>query len=111
MKQGLWLLRIGQQQALAPQLQQVIRMLQLSAENLQLEVQAALESNPMLELDEAEGELLTANGEEPQAPDLDLEQVGVIAQDLPIEMCISARASSSSCRPGLMARQVEVGRR
>ncbi len=84
MKQGL-ALRFGQQQVLAPQLQQAIRMLQLSAEDLQLEVQAALESNPMLEPDEAEGELLTANGEEPEAPDLDLEQVDVIPEDLPID--------------------------
>ncbi|RME34492.1 MAG: RNA polymerase factor sigma-54 [Gammaproteobacteria bacterium] len=70
MKQSLQL-RLGQQLTMTPQLQQAIRLLQLSALELQAEVQEALESNMMLELAEeggtepgaaeAEG---TVNGEE-----------------------------------------------
>jgi RNA polymerase sigma-54 factor len=51
MKQSLQL-RIGQQLTMTPQLQQAIRLLQLSTIELQAEVQEALESNPMLEQDE-----------------------------------------------------------
>lgn len=42
-------LSIGQHLALTPQLQQAIRILQLSTLDLQLEIQQAVESNPMLE--------------------------------------------------------------
>ena len=88
MKQAL-ALRVGQQQHITPQLQQAFRMLQLSSQDLSMEVQAALESNPMLEPDEAEGEILEAAGEEfaeeAEGPDLDLEQVDVIPEELPID--------------------------
>lgn len=50
MKQSLQL-RIGQQLALTPQLQQAIRLLQLSTLELQTEIQQAVESNVMLEED------------------------------------------------------------
>jgi RNA polymerase sigma-54 factor len=53
MKQSLQL-RIGQQLTMTPQLQQAIRLLQLSTIELQAEVQEALESNPMLEQDEGD---------------------------------------------------------
>jgi RNA polymerase sigma-54 factor len=53
MKQSLQL-RIGQHLTMTPQLQQAIRLLQLSTLELQNEVQEALESNPMLEQDEAD---------------------------------------------------------
>jgi len=53
MKQSLQL-RLGQQLTMTPQLQQAIRLLQLSAVELTLEVQQALESNMMLELAEDE---------------------------------------------------------
>jgi len=46
-------LRIGQQLTLTPQLQQAIRLLQLPVLDLQAEIQAALESNVMLEMEEA----------------------------------------------------------
>ncbi len=49
MKQSLQL-RLGQQLTMTPQLQQAIRLLQLSTLDLQAEIQEALESNPMLEL-------------------------------------------------------------
>ena len=48
MKQTLSL-KLGQQLTMTPQLQQAIRLLQLSALDLQEEIQATLESNPMLE--------------------------------------------------------------
>ncbi|MDU6451689.1 MAG: RNA polymerase factor sigma-54 [Enterobacter hormaechei] len=48
MKQGLQL-RLSQQLAMTPQLQQAIRLLQLSTLELQQELQQALDSNPLLE--------------------------------------------------------------
>jgi len=46
-------LRIGQQLTMTPQLQQAIKLLQLSTLDLQQEIQEALESNPLLEIDES----------------------------------------------------------
>ena len=54
MKQSLQL-KLGQQLTMTPQLQQAIRLLQLSTMDLQQEIQEALDSNPMLEVTEAEG--------------------------------------------------------
>jgi len=51
MKQSLQL-RIGQSLTMTPQLQQAIRLLQLSTLELQTEIQEVLESNPMLEIEE-----------------------------------------------------------
>ena len=45
-------LKLGQHLTMTPQLQQAIRLLQLSTLELQSEVQQALEENPMLEQDE-----------------------------------------------------------
>ncbi|MEI6895442.1 MAG: RNA polymerase factor sigma-54 [Colwellia sp.] len=45
-------LRIGQHLTMTPQLQQAIKLLQLSTLELQQEIQEILESNPLLELDE-----------------------------------------------------------
>jgi len=57
MKQSLQL-RLGQTLTMTPQLQQAIRMLQLSTLELQLEIQQALETNVMLEeIDEFDEEL------------------------------------------------------
>jgi RNA polymerase sigma-54 factor len=53
MKQSLQL-KLGQQLTMTPQLQQAIRLLQLSTLDLQQEIQQALESNPMLEASEDE---------------------------------------------------------
>jgi len=66
-------LKLGQQLTMTPQLQQAIRLLQLSTLDLQQEIQMAVESNPMLELEDdfPEGapvstpETGTAGGEEP----------------------------------------------
>ncbi|MCI0400323.1 MAG: RNA polymerase factor sigma-54 [Gammaproteobacteria bacterium] len=90
MKQSLQL-RLGQTLTITPQLQQAIRLLQLSNVELQMEVQQAVESNMMLELDEEEGEAtpaeVTAGAEDVEAReegnnDLD---VHTIPDELPVD--------------------------
>ena len=54
-------LKLGQQLTMTPQLQQAIRLLQLSTLDLQQEIHEALESNPMLELIENNEEELQGN--------------------------------------------------
>lgn len=49
-------LKLGQQLTMTPQLQQAIRLLQLSTLDLQQEIHQALENNPMLELIEQDEE-------------------------------------------------------
>lgn len=60
-------LRVQSQLALTPQLQQAIRLLQLSSMELELELNLALESNPLLDLEEGDedGEEVTPDS----APD------------------------------------------
>ena len=71
MKQTLQL-RLGQHLTMTPQLQQAIRLLQLSTLDLQAEIQEALETNPMLEV--GSGDSATADdswesrAETPTAP-------------------------------------------
>src|ERR1700674_2593988 len=62
-------LRVGQQLTMTPQLQQAIRLLQLSALDLQQAIREALEQNVMLEAeDEGNDELpVGAAGSEPEA--------------------------------------------
>lgn len=55
MKQSLQL-RLGQQLSMTPQLQQAIKLLQLSSLDLQLEIQQAIESNPLLEVEDTQVE-------------------------------------------------------
>ncbi|MDG2089632.1 MAG: RNA polymerase factor sigma-54 [Gammaproteobacteria bacterium] len=61
-------LKLGQQLTMTPQLQQAIRLLQLSTLDLQQEIQEALESNPMLELDETQAESEAAENSQNDAP-------------------------------------------
>ena len=84
MKQSLHL-RLGQQLAMTPQLQQAIKLLQMSTLELQQEIQQALESNMMLEVNEEEStvqeaeilpekkidnsDLLTSQGSQTDIPD------------------------------------------
>ncbi|GLT18359.1 RNA polymerase sigma-54 factor [Vibrio zhanjiangensis] len=49
-------LKLGQQLAMTPQLQQAIRLLQLSTLDLQQEIQEALDSNPLLEVEDGSEE-------------------------------------------------------
>ena len=84
MKQSLNL-RLGQQLSMTPQLQQAIKLLQMSTIELQQEIQQALESNMMLEINEEEhvtqdielipekkidnADLLTSQGSQSEIPD------------------------------------------
>ena len=69
MKQTLSL-KLGQQLTMTPQLQQAIRLLQLSTLELQQEIQEALETNPMLEVMEEGGEQEATETNEPNGSDL-----------------------------------------
>ncbi|MCY3818335.1 MAG: RNA polymerase factor sigma-54 [Gammaproteobacteria bacterium] len=92
MKQSLSL-RFGQQMKMTPQLQQAIRLMQLSSMELNLEIREALETNPMLELaeDDGLGDIATEDlGSDPEwerreesAPEGDVENDGSI-EDLGI---------------------------
>ena len=99
MKQSLQL-RLGQQLSMTPQLQQAIRLLQLSTLDLQMEIQQALESNPMLEMEEDQSssdtqaeeapkadtpEEAQVSAEEPAAPDYEAEWDGKLGDDLPVD--------------------------
>jgi len=61
MKQSIHL-RLGQHLTMTPQLQQAIRLLQLSSVELQTEIQEALESNPLLESEDENNETNTVEG-------------------------------------------------
>jgi len=64
MKQTLQL-RLGQHLTMTPQLQQAIRLLQLSTLELQTEIQEALDSNLMLEIDEESSDTDNISNNEP----------------------------------------------
>lgn len=55
-------LKFSQQLTMTPQLQQAIKLLQLSTLDLQLEIQEALDSNPLLEIDDTD-----SNGDKPNS--------------------------------------------
>ena len=86
MKQSLQL-KLSQQLAMTPQLQQAIRLLQLSTLELQQEIREALESNPLLELDDNHQEIDSPADAEPQK-EMDsveaLEQTA-LPEDLPLD--------------------------
>ena len=67
--------RLSQHLALTPQLQQSIRLLQLSTLELQQEIEQMLESNPFLEADDEAASLDTAPSERASAAELSGEQV------------------------------------
>lgn len=81
MKQSLQL-KLGQQLTMTPQLQQAIRLLQLSTLDLQQEIQEALDSNPMLELEENfEGTAPETNYDGSEPDNNDYERTQEIAAD------------------------------
>ena len=98
MKQTL-ALKLGQQLTMTPQLQQAIRLLQLSALDLQQEISEALETNPLLELsddapDDSQGdatsdseEAITASSttESETEPELDTQLEQPMGDDLPVD--------------------------
>ena len=67
--------RLSQHLALTPQLQQSIRLLQLSTLELQQEIEQMLESNPFLEADDEAASFDTAPSERVSATELSSEQV------------------------------------
>ena len=90
MKQSLQL-KLGQHLTMTPQLQQAIRLLQLSTLDLKQEIQDALDSNIMLETDE-DGRLREQSGESTEnQPDNDANTAG---NDNNNETEINAEASS-----------------
>lgn len=68
MKQSIQL-RLGQNLTMTPQLQQAIRLLQLSSLELTSEIQEALESNPMLEVAEGESDDGQSSSQNENTPD------------------------------------------
>lgn len=95
-------LKLGQQLAMTPQLQQAIRLLQLSTLDLQQEIQEALDANPLLELDEnlnenvsetasdhndaADGKADSADSNEPDDFDTsDVIEQREMPEDLPVD--------------------------
>lgn len=76
-------LKMGQQLTMTPQLRQAIRMLQLSTLDLQQEIQEALESNPMLELEDSQtNDISTGSGGEEEFVDLSEEIPELKLQDM-----------------------------
>ena len=68
MKQSLQL-KMGQHLTMTPQLQQAIRLLQLSTLDLQHEIQEALDSNPLLDLSEDDAAAQPDSAEQPADSD------------------------------------------
>lgn len=86
MKQGLQL-KMGQQLAMTPQLQQAIKLLQLSTLDLQQEIQNALDENPLLQQDDDSG-LAEVNTEQEDSSQVDTSDALTkqeFSDDLPIE--------------------------
>ncbi len=85
-------LKLGQHLTMTPQLQQAIRLLQLSTLDLQTEIQQTLEENPMLEMEEetpatdAEQQEKGETELSQQDAQLDLER----SQDLPDELPVDS---------------------
>ncbi|WP_417618596.1 RNA polymerase factor sigma-54 [Oceanisphaera sp.] len=83
-------LRMGQQLTMTPQLQQAIRLLQLSSLELQQEIQLALDNNPLLEQEEQEDQAgqdvveVAAPQNEQMATDTAMEQ-RQLSDELPMD--------------------------
>lgn len=85
MKQGLQL-RLSQQLAVTPQLQQAIRLLQLSTLELQQELQQALESNPLLEQIDTHEEIDTRETQDSETLDTaDALEQKEMPEELPLD--------------------------
>ena len=85
MKQGLQL-RLSQQLAMTPQLQQAIRLLQLSTLELQQELQQALESNPLLEQIDTHEEIDTRGTQDSETLDTaDALEQKEMPEELPLD--------------------------
>lgn len=86
-------LRLGQSLTMTPQLQQAIKLLQLSTLELKQEIQEALESNLMLEIEEEGNDDLPVSGEklaeaQPEAAQPEVEtpsSTDTIPEELPVD--------------------------
>lgn len=92
-------LKLGQQLTMTPQLQQAIRLLQLSTLDLQQEIRDALESNPMLEQDEGtekiEDDASSHDGqplerESASTPDLDKDESSWESEHIPEQLSVDS---------------------
>jgi RNA polymerase sigma-54 factor len=85
-------LRLHQQLALTPQLQQAIRLLQLSRAELEVELGEALETNPLLEIEEPEeatdeAQPDAAPPDADETPDAETDPFeGTAGNDLPLDL-------------------------
>ncbi len=73
-------LKLSQQLMLTPQLQQAIRLLQLSTQDLNIEIQEALEKNPLLEVEGGDSNITVS-----KRSDLPLSETEVVKEAAPIE--------------------------
>lgn len=82
-------IRLGQQLTMTPQLQQAIRLLQLSSLELKAEIQEAFESNPMLETDEeqeTESQVIENPQTENDTHDIyEITENGTLPNELPVD--------------------------
>ncbi len=85
MKQSLNL-RLGQQLSLTPQLQQSLKLLQMSTLDLQQEIQQALESNMMLEIEEDSNTSLFDTNFDKKSDNTDLQTSEGSQTDIPDEL-------------------------
>jgi RNA polymerase sigma-54 factor len=93
MKQSIQL-RLGQQLTMTPQLQQAIRLLQLSTLDLQQEIQETLDSNFMLERDEESNNAESEDGTNRGTADVTVdrsEREFNAAEDIPEELPVDSR--------------------
>jgi RNA polymerase sigma-54 factor len=89
MKQSLNL-RLGQQLSLTPQLQQSLKLLQMSTLDLQQEIQQALESNMMLEIEEDSNSLPFDTSFEQKSDNIDSQTSEGSQTDIPDELPIDS---------------------
>ena len=89
-------LRVQSQLALTPQLQQAIRLLQLSSMELELELNLALESNPLLDLEEGDAE-----AEEPVAE--------LAADEIPLSPMEDSRSETADATPDFDDAPLDLG--
>ncbi|QIR13508.1 RNA polymerase factor sigma-54 [Shewanella aestuarii] len=74
-------LKMGQHLTMTPQLQQAIRLLQLSSLELQQEIQQALDSNPLLEMEDEFSPLNTEKSKDQSDTDFNEVSVSAVERD------------------------------
>jgi RNA polymerase sigma-54 factor len=100
-------LRLGQQLAMTPQLQQAIRLLQLSTLELQQEIQQAIDANPLLEIEDNAEIATPESADDELSPRDSSEEMAKGEENIPEEFPVdttwdevySASGSSSSSGP------------